>query len=55
VAATGKFLKMPLDAISDADPTALGWHIYPDEITNTEKQQFQKWNADNADLADKSG
>ncbi|MBX3052503.1 MAG: PaaI family thioesterase [Caldilineaceae bacterium] len=37
VTATGKFWKMPLDEISDADPTALGWQIYPDEGRNTQK------------------
>lgn len=31
VSATGKFLKLPLSAISDAPPDALGWRVYADE------------------------
>jgi len=31
VSATGKFIKLRLEEISDADPTALGWQVYPDE------------------------
>lgn len=34
VAATGKFLKLRLDEISDADPTSLGWRVYSDEERN---------------------
>ncbi len=30
VTARGKFLKLPLEAISSVDPQALGWRIYPD-------------------------
>lgn len=30
VSATGRFLKMPLQAISELDPEALGWRIYDD-------------------------
>lgn len=30
VTARGKFLKLPLEAISDTDPANLGWRIYPD-------------------------
>ncbi len=30
VTARGKFLKLPLEAISPVDPEALGWQIYPD-------------------------
>lgn len=36
VSATGKFIKMRLDEISDADPTALGWQVYPDEERSAE-------------------
>ena len=30
VSAVGKYIKMPLDEISDADPEALGWQVYAD-------------------------
>lgn len=30
VSATGRFLKMPLEEISDVDPAALGWRVYDD-------------------------
>lgn len=30
VSATGKFLKLRLDEISDSDPMTLGWRVYPD-------------------------
>ncbi len=31
VSATGRYLKMPLETISDIDPEALGWRVYEDE------------------------
>ena len=30
VAATGRFMRLPLDEISSIDPEALGWRVYPD-------------------------
>lgn len=30
VTATGRFLKMPLEKISEADPETLGWRVYGD-------------------------
>ena len=31
VRCTGQFLSLPLDEISDIDPEALGWRVYPDD------------------------
>jgi acyl-coenzyme A thioesterase PaaI-like protein len=31
VSATASYFKMPLEAISDVDPEALGWRVYEDE------------------------
>lgn len=35
VAAKAKFVKLPLDAISEIDPQELGWRVYPDDAAAT--------------------